>query len=72
MSKVVEKCRSPYAVRRLRIWVFGALQFSGSRRVNDALYPSKSGLINKHTVKHTLNFRSFAHRLVWFGRLSPD
>jgi len=32
---------------------FGALQFSGSRRVNDALYPSKSGLlvINKHTVK---------------------
>ena len=31
----------------------GTLQFSGSLRVNDALYPSKSGLINKHTVKHT-------------------
>jgi hypothetical protein len=25
----------------------------GLARVNDALYPSKSGLINKHTVKHT-------------------
>jgi hypothetical protein len=33
---------------------FGTLQFSGSLRVNDALYPSKSGLINKHTVKHTV------------------
>ena len=37
---------------------FGTLQFSGSPRVNDpfwgALYPSKSGLINKHTVKHTV------------------
>jgi hypothetical protein len=31
---------------------FGTLQFSGSLRVNDALYPSKSELINKHTVKH--------------------
>jgi len=27
--------------------------FSGSLRVNDALYPSKSGLINKHTVNQT-------------------
>ena len=26
----------------------------GFHRVNDALYPSKSGLINKHTVKHTI------------------
>jgi hypothetical protein len=26
----------------------------GSPRVNDALYPSKSGLVNKHTVKHTM------------------
>jgi hypothetical protein len=33
---------------------FGTLQFSGSLRVNDALYPFKSGLINKHTVKHTV------------------
>jgi hypothetical protein len=28
------------------------MQFSGSLRANDALYPPKSGLINKHTVKH--------------------
>jgi hypothetical protein len=36
---------------------FGTLQFSGSLRVNDpfwgALCPSKSGLMNKHIVKHT-------------------
>ena len=32
----------------------GTLQFSGSPGVNDALYPSKSGLINKHTVKLTV------------------
>ena len=32
----------------------GTLQFSGSLRVNYALHPSKSGLINKHTVKHTV------------------
>ena len=36
---------------------FGTLQFSGSLRANDpflgALYPSKSGLINKHTLRHT-------------------
>ena len=35
---------------------FGTLQFSGSLGVNDpflgALYPSKSGLMNKHIVKH--------------------
>jgi hypothetical protein len=35
---------------------FGTLQFSGSLRVNDpllgALCPSKSGLMNKHIVKH--------------------
>jgi hypothetical protein len=29
----------------------GTLQFSESLRVDDALYPSKSGLTNKHTVK---------------------
>ena len=35
---------------------FGTIQFSGSLRVNDpflgALCPSKSGLMNKHIVKH--------------------
>ena len=36
-------------------FVFGFRDlFSGSLRVNDALYPSKSGLINKHTVKHVV------------------
>jgi len=30
------------------------VEFSGSLRVNYALHPSKSGLINKHTVKHTV------------------
>ena len=30
----------------------GTLQFSGSLRVNSALYSSKTGLINKHIVKH--------------------
>jgi len=30
----------------------GTLQFSGSLRVNAALYPSKSGPMNKHIVKH--------------------
>jgi hypothetical protein len=43
-------------------FIFGCpgwlVQFSGSLRVNDpflgALRPSKSGLINKHTVKHTV------------------
>jgi hypothetical protein len=53
------------------------LQFSGSFRVNalflGALCPSKSGLMNKHIVKHT-NICLDEHvmqwlRLVWFGGL---
>ena len=43
---------------------FGTLQSSGSLRVNDALYPSKSGLINKHTVDASVG--------VPCARLSPD
>ena len=41
----------------------GTLQFSRSLRVNDALYPSKSGLINKHTVKHTVAGQIIRHNV---------
>jgi hypothetical protein len=60
----------------------GTLKFSGSLGVNDALFPSKSGLINKHTVKHTVEHivkhigewkdRVNASFLVPCARPSPD
>ena len=37
-----------------REWNVLCLEIFWSPRVNDALYPSKSGLINKHTVKYTV------------------
>ena len=50
---------------------FGTLQFSGSLGVNDpflgALCPSKSGLMNKHIVKHIVKLQTYRGWLVgWF------
>jgi len=55
------RVRVAYAVMLVQrcgfVPVFGLVIFCGSLRVNDpfldALRPSKSGLTNKHTVKHT-------------------